>query len=109
MASSKGRYQRPGSSQESVRSKICPQQSNREGYGSSGDRGRESGRIRAGRSGARRKLAGLPVARTELVFLLSEEVRSQASQVRNARAKINELLDAIDTDTGDVSRFIRGR
>lgn len=42
-------------------------------------------------------------ARTELVFLLSEEVRSQASQVRNARAKINELLDAIAIDTGDVS------
>lgn len=42
-------------------------------------------------------------ARTELVFLLSEEVRSQASQVRNARAKIDELLDAIAIDTGDVS------
>jgi hypothetical protein len=42
-------------------------------------------------------------ARTELVFLLSEEVRSQASQVRNARAKINELLDAIAIRTAEVS------
>ena len=42
-------------------------------------------------------------ARTELVFLLSEEVRSQASQVRNVRAKVNELLDAIAINTGDVS------
>ena len=42
-------------------------------------------------------------ARTELVFLLSEEIRSQASQVRNARAKIKELLYAIAIDTGDVS------
>lgn len=48
-------------------------------------------------------------ARTELVFLLSEEVRSQASQVRNARAKINELLDAIAVDTGDVSSSPPGR
>jgi hypothetical protein len=48
-------------------------------------------------------------ARTELVFLLSEEVRSQASQVRNARVRINELLDAIAIDTGDVSSFIPGR
>jgi hypothetical protein len=42
-------------------------------------------------------------ARTELAFLLSEEVHSQASQVRNARARVNELLEAIAVAAGGVS------
>ena len=39
-------------------------------------------------------------ARTELAFLLSEQVRSQASEVHNARERINELLETIAMEGG---------
>ena len=42
-------------------------------------------------------------ARTELTFLLSEQVASPASEVRQARARIFELLETIALDAGDVS------
>jgi hypothetical protein len=35
-------------------------------------------------------------ARTELAFLLSEQVRTQADEIRNVRRHINQLLEAIN-------------
>ena len=43
-------------------------------------------------------------ARTELVFLLSEQAPGQAREVRDARKRVNELRVAIAMDAGDAAR-----
>jgi ribosomal protein L29 len=44
-------------------------------------------------------------ARTELVFLLSDQVPGQASEIRNVRRQINQLVEAIN---GNRYRILSG-
>lgn len=42
-------------------------------------------------------------ARTELAFLLSDQVRAQAEEIRDMRQLVNRLVQAIDGNHGAAS------
>lgn len=42
-------------------------------------------------------------ARTELAFLLSDQVRAQAEEIRDVRQLVNRLVEAIDGNRGAAS------